>query len=76
MARKTIIVDDLRLQINAMLMGPIKPACKAILCSLLENVLQDTGNYHGFGWPKLTTAEAKAVTSSDPEYYTRRYYRG
>ena len=74
MARKTIAVDDLRMRVNVLLVEDIKPACTAILCHLLEDVLHDTGNYHGFGWPKLTTEEAREVNSSNPEFWTRLYY--
>ena len=74
--RKTITVDDLKSKVNRMLAVPTRylPAGqKQILCSLLEEVLFETGNYQGYGWPNLTAERAAAVTSDDAEYYSRRY---
>jgi len=71
--QKTIAVDDLRNRVNELLLDDIKPACKAVCCQLLEDVLYDTGNYYGFNWPTLTAAEAKDVRLGDPDFWTRRY---
>jgi len=74
--RKLMPVDDLRQRINEMLLTDIRPTCKAALCQLLEDILHDTGNYHGFGWPKLTATEAKNGSLGDSEYGSRKYYKG
>ena len=74
--RKTIAVDDLKGKVNRMLAVPTRllPADqKQVLCSLLEEVLHETGNYQGFGWPNLTLKQAQAVEHGDAEYYSRRY---
>jgi len=74
--RKTITVDTLRGKVNRMLAVPTANLAadqKQILCSLLEEVLHETGNYKGFGWPNLTPRQALAVQPADAEYYSRRY---
>lgn len=50
MSRKTIEVEKIRKMVNHRLANDVKdtPEVRAALSTLLEVVLMDTGNYHGF----------------------------
>ena len=81
--RKTVSVDDLRNRINSLLARPtalVTTEEKRALCSLLEGILFDTGNYKGYGWPALPDKAYRprnygaSVKSGDKEYFTRHYY--
>jgi hypothetical protein len=88
MPRKTIAVEEIREMVNRWLATPnailylratggetdLTPAqaFRLGLCSLLEQVLMQTGNYHGFGYQ-----EGVVDFSADPPAFgdeTRRIY--
>ena len=74
--RKTIAVETVRAKVNRMLairVAIVSTDEKQALCSLLEEILMETGNYHGFRW-HLTLAQAKAVKPNDPRYFDRYYF--
>ena len=72
-ARKTIKVSTIKNSLNGMLEQDIGVQSKATICCILENILMDTGNYHGFRFD-MPTDEAKEVTYNDETYYDRTYY--
>lgn len=45
---KYIKVERLRFKINEMLAGPIQKEEKEVLCSVLEYLLMEEGNYRGY----------------------------
>ena len=48
---KKMDVDAFRKYVNGILsMDGTPQVAKAYLCTVLENVLHETGNYHGFGY--------------------------
>jgi hypothetical protein len=48
---QSIKVDELRKYVNGILsMDGYSQDGKAALCVMLENVLHETGNYHGYGY--------------------------
>ena len=79
MATKTFRVDEFRGECNRRLqLDTITTLEKRMVCSLLEHVLMETGNYHGFSW-RLPTHVAREIEPDDPRYYDRCYhgiYRG
>ena len=53
-------------------------ACLSI-CAMIERILHETGNYHGFQWidetgNQMTTEQAQNIKIDDPCYYSRRFY--
>ena len=71
--RKTIHVSDLKNRINDMLQQSISYEEKRALCVLIEDVLFDTDNYHGFKW-NLPLEQAKKVAPNDQAYFDRTYF--
>lgn len=60
--RKTISVDTIRDKVNRMLAVPVNnvpTGQKQILSSLLEEVLQETDNYHGFQFINMGPADGR-----------------
>jgi hypothetical protein len=73
---KTVAVETLRGKVNRMLGVPVQnlpTGQKQALCSLLEEVLLETGNYKGFQFINMSVARAAEVRPDDPDYYNRRY---
>lgn len=72
--RKTIAVeklkDDINLQIR-FLENDIES--KKTLCTVIEKILMDTGNYRGFRW-LMSSERAKEVQPGDSDYYDRLYF--
>ena len=66
--RKTVEVAKVKAKINAMLAHPpLERDSKVTLCCLLEDILMETGNYHGFGFANPSTEVG------DNDYYDRHY---
>lgn len=65
--RKTINVESVREKVNNMLARPLECVEKVTLCCLLEDILMETQNYHGFSF--LNTA----TQCGDDDYYDRYY---
>ena len=68
--RKTVEVAKVKAKINAMLARPLNHVerdSKVTLCCLLEDILMETGNYHGFGFANPSTEVG------DDDYYNRTY---
>lgn len=83
MARKTIDVNSVRNMVNkalavnseSMIVVPTEQTRREGLCSLLESILQDTGNYHGFGYQKEQWIGESCFRELAPDYDdTRRIY--
>ena len=82
--RKTFDVDQLRISVNSRLAGSVCSAdVRSGMCSILEEVLHDTGNYRGFGY--LTATEVPRghlpgiIRDGENSVFpdeTRRYYNG
>lgn len=75
--RKTVTVETVKNKINRMLAVPTRNLPtdqKQVLCSLLEEVLTETDNYRGFGWPNLTAEQARNIEHGHAEFYSRRYF--
>lgn len=74
-ARKTIPVEDVKKLANKMLADSIPEYTRERLavCSLIEHVLMDTGNYRGFGYlPGVVDFTTDPPTFPGDE--TRRQY--
>ena len=71
--RKTIQVEKVRNTINSMIGFSKSKESKSVLCTLVEEVLFDTGNYNGFKWD-MPLEDAKVVTPDDDTYYDRVYF--
>jgi len=65
MARKTIEVEAVRLQVNEMLRNSTcSPDTRRGMCSVLEDILHRTGNYKGFqylGAPEVPEGEKPGI---------------
>jgi hypothetical protein len=71
-SKKTIEVSKLLHWANAQLVrmdGRATVEWKAGICSIIEQVLHDTGNYKGFGF--YSNADSETGTLG---FYTRSYY--
>lgn len=72
--RKTFDVQQFKARINSIIEKPMsadtlsEPERKA-LCVILEEILMDTGNYNGYGYPDGYHPEAPGFSD-----YRRRYY--
>lgn len=79
MARKTIPLADLVDRTNAMLRDslPELHEGRISLCVLLESILQDAGQYHGFQFINddgSTDLGPDYIPPDDPRHSRRRYY--
>lgn len=74
MARKTLEVEKMRTWANNMLAGDWNSRdYKADVCTLIESILMESGNYKGFRF--LSDAEeAATLKPTDTAYYQRYYY--
>ena len=88
-AKKTIKVETLKTITNHQLSSDISQQEKGCLCTLLERVLHDTGNYQGFNynfwnngghkeWKKAGEPDFPKkevyITGPDKDEYGREYY--
>lgn len=73
--RKTIEVKKLRDMANGMLASEISQPEKRSICSLIENVLMDTGNYKGYNhnyW--MEKGYRQWVDDGKPDFPEKEFY--
>ena len=74
MARKTMNVEDIKRWANAMLSAPkgemhfVTTEYKDGICTMIEKILHDTGNYNGYVFKNNEDSEYGTYG-----YYTREY---
>jgi hypothetical protein len=72
--RKTVNIQDFRKRINELLAsGTVLVSQKEILCSVLEEILMDTGNYQGFQWTMEDQERGKVTKYGDEDFFNRQY---
>ena len=78
---KTVNITSLKAKINRLLAIPdVKQDTKAVLATLLEEILMESGNYKGFNYHKwLNGGHQDWVKDGEPEdktpYYGEEYTR-
>ena len=72
MARKTVNVKFALEIANNTLKNNETPAAKAAICTMIESLLFETGNYNGFKW--LDHVNGRTTMPGDADYYDRYYF--
>jgi hypothetical protein len=72
MARKTVNVKYALETANNMLQTNESAEAKAAVCTLIESILFETGNYNGFRWQDHVNA--RTTMPGDVDYYDRFYF--
>ena len=74
MARKTIEINEVKSIINGMLANSAADVaeCRTAVSALLEHILMDTGNYHGFHYLDVKFNDDGTIADGDET--RRRYY--
>lgn len=72
MARKTVNVKFALETANNMLKSNESAKAKAAICTMIESLLFETGNYNGFQW--LDHVNGRTTMPGDDDYYDRHYF--
>jgi len=73
--RKTIKVNELKSEINRLLLLDINDNRKIALCNLIEHFLMETKNYKGYVYPSLFTPECTNWKKENPNKQFYEYIK-